>query len=304
MSATNNFTFHIYVNNGTMKVAPQKIPFQQINTLLTLTNTKVGTSNLTAQVYDAALLFGGIIDWSPAKGIKYYGEGSLTDMNMKKFADTFVADPADRQLVSGAGDLRAKFSGNTATPSLSKTFAAIGDVDIRHGHFFVIPVLKNVLRKTKHADAATVGEAAATFDISNRNIDFPSIAASSPLVGVQGNGRISFDDDIDMTLAVTPLANWRKNVQDTGIPIFSDLFGYLAGDAQDANNEIVREGIDQFRVTGQASNPQIEQVPVPILNDTVRSLFHFMSFAKAEDAISKELRRRQQTESTTQQSQP
>jgi len=300
LSPQNNLTFYIAVDNGELHAAPQQIPFQQITTVLTLTNSKLSTKGLTAQTHDGQLALDGFIDWSsPTSGLKYAGQGSVTNVNMRELAETFISIPADRQKISGAGDLRAQFSGGTSADSLT----ARGDLDIRHGHFFQVPVLKNVLRKTKHADDATVGEIAATFDISHSHIDFSHIAASSPLVGVQGNGRITFDDDIDMTLAVTPMSDWRKTVQETDIPILSDLAAFLAGNAEKATDTVVREAIDQFRVTGKASDPQVQQVPVPILNDAVRSLFRTMSLAKAEDAISKELRRQQQAEAATQQSQ-
>ena len=302
VASTNPFTFHIYVNNGDLKVAPQKLPFQQINGLLTLTSRNVSTAGLTAVIYDGQLSFAGMIDWSPGDGINYSGNGSLTNMTMKKLAANFTSNAADLSKASGAGDLRACFSGNTIAPSPAATLRASGDIDVRHGHFFVVPVLKNVLQKTKYADDATVGEIAAVFDISNRNINFRHVAASSPLVGVQGNGRITFDDDIDMTLSATALADWRKTVEDTDIPVFSNIFGFLAGVSQKATNVVIRDAVDQFRVTGKASDPKVEQVPVPILTNGVRSLFQVMSVAKAEDDISKELRRMRQAEAATQKS--
>ena len=120
---------------------------------------------------------------------------------------------------------------------------------------------------------------------------------------MQGTGRITFDDKIDMTLSVAAMDDWRKTVQQTDIPVLSNIIGFLAGDAEKATNDVIREAVDQFRVTGKADDPEIVQVPVPILTDAVRSLFHTMSLSKAEDAIIKELRRRQQTEAATQQSQ-
>ncbi len=181
-ASTNPFTFHIYVNNGDLKVAPQKLPFQQINGLLTLTSRNVSTTGLTAVIYDGELSFAGMIDWSPGDGINYSGNGSLTNMTMKKFAANFTSNAADLAKVSGASDLRARFSGNTIAPSPAATLLARGDFDVRHGHFFLVPVLKNVLQKTKYADDATVGEVAAVFDISNRNINFGHVAAGSPRV--------------------------------------------------------------------------------------------------------------------------
>jgi hypothetical protein len=296
-SPQNSMTLHIAVDGGSMRVAPQQIPFDQIVTVLTLTNTKISATHLTAQTEDGQLTFGGFIDW--ANDFKYAGQGSVANVTMRKLADTFIAIPADRQKISGAGDLRAQFSGGLSADSI----AAIGDVDVRHGHFYAVPILKSVLGKTKHGDAATVGEIAGTFYISHSNINFPWLAASSPLVGVQGSGRLTFDDKIDMTLAVSPMEDWRKNVQETDIPVLSNIFGFLAGGAEKATDEVVREAIDQFRITGKADDPQIEQVPVPILTDAVRSLFRTMSLSKAEDAIIKELRRRQQAEAATQQSQ-
>ncbi len=102
-----------------------------------------------------------------------------------------------------------------------------------------------------------------------------------------------------MTLSATALADWRKTVEDTDIPVFSNIFGFLAGVSQKATNVVIRDAIDQFRVTGKANDPKVEQVPVAILTDSVRSLFQAMSVAKAEDDISKELRRLQKAEATT-----
>jgi AsmA-like C-terminal region len=298
----NTFNFQFAVDNGQMQVSPQKVPLEQIKTVLTLTKTKISTTKLTAQLYGGQFYLDGLADWSPAVGVKYAGQSSITNVDMRKIADKFISDPADRQRVSGAGDLNIAFSGNIAPP-VADRFAARGDLDIRHGHFFVVPILKDILRRSKHDDPATVGEFAATFDISHRNINFPWLGASSPVVGVQGSGRITFDNNIDMTLAVSPMANWRKAFLDTKIPVLSEVGAFLAGNAQEATNAIIRDAVDQFRVTGKANNPNVTQVPVPIINDAVQSLFREMSFAKAEDALVKELRRRHEAEAATQQSQ-
>ena len=296
-SPQNSMTLHIAVDKGSVRAAPQKIPFDQIDTVLTLTKTRITTPRLTALTEDGQLSLGGFIDW--ANDFKYVGVGSVTDINMRKLADTFIAIPADRQKISGAGDLRAQFRGGLNADD----FAAVGDLDVRHGHFYAVPILKKVLGRTRHGDAATVGEIAGTFYITHGNIEFPWLAANSPLVGVQGNGRITFDDKIDMTLSVAAMDDWRKSVQETDIPVLSNILGFLAGDAEKATNDLVREAVDQFRVTGKADDPEIVQVPIPILTDAVRSLFHTMSLSKAEDAIIKELRRRQSAEAATQQSQ-
>ncbi len=301
-SPSNSFNLQFAIDSGEIKIAPQKIPLEQIKTVLTLTNSKISTSKLAAMVYGGQFSFKGLVDWSAPVGVKYTGQGSIANMDMRQFATAFIADPADRQRVSGAGDLNMGFSGNTAPPAADR-FAARGDLDIRHGHFFVVPVLKDILRQSKRGDpAATVGELAATYYIYHRKIEFPWLAASSPLVGVQGSGRITFDSDIDMTLVVTPLSDWRKSVQDTDIPILSSIGAFLAGDAQKATATVERVAIDQFRVTGKIGNAKISQVPVPIVTDAVRSLFHTMSHATEEDATIKELRRRQEAEPATQQS--
>src|SRR5207248_775995 len=111
------------------------------------------------------------------------------------------------------------------TDTAARRFTASGDFDVRHGKFMQVPLLKNVLPDVKEASATTVGEIAATFEIADRKIKFIDAAASSPAVGVDGDGTLDFDGNVDLRFVISPLADWRRDVQATSVPVLSEIGG-------------------------------------------------------------------------------
>jgi hypothetical protein len=218
-------------------------------------------------------------------------------MDMRQVAGVLLTDEQAKQRASGVGDLHLQFKGTLPPdkPALD-AFTTRGDFDIRHGHFMDIPVLKGVLADVKDASAATVGEAAATFSIANRVIQFKRVAASAPAVGVQGRGTLGFDGSVNMNFIVTPLADWREKLAKTNVPILNTIGAMIVGKAQQAVDVAERVAFYQYRVTGTISNPKTEQVPAPAVTDAIRSLFKKMSAQNQEDAMSQELRRQQEGE--------
>ena len=90
-----------------------------------------------------------------------------------------------------------------------------------------IPVLKQVLGAMHAPNASILGEAASTFEIDHQIVNFKRVAASSPTLGIQGKGTLGFDQKLNMFFVATPLADWSKDIRNTGLP----FVGHIAGAA-------------------------------------------------------------------------
>jgi hypothetical protein len=276
----------------------KKLPLNQVAAHATFTPGDMKITQFTGTSFDGGVSLIGNMSWSnPATGPDYGGRISVTNMDMRQLANVLLSDEDARQRASGVGDLHLHFKGKLPpdTPALD-AFTAKGDFDIRHGHFADIPVLKGVMAKVKDANAATVGEAAATFSIANRQVEFQQAVASAPAVGVQGRGTLGFDGAVNMNFIITPLADWREKLADTDVPILNTFGAMIAGKAQAAVNSAERAALYQYRVTGMIYDPKTEQIAAPAVTDAIQSLFKKMSGTTQEDAMSQELRRRQEEE--------
>jgi len=85
--------------------------------------------------------------------------------------------------------------------------------------------------------------------------------ASSPVIGIQGSGTITFDQKVGMNFIATPLADWAKDAKGTGF--LSDAGAAIIGKAQDVVNKLQGQ-LYQFRVTGDISKPKVEPVVAPL----------------------------------------
>src|SRR5207248_68571 len=94
--------------------------------------------------------------------------------------------------------------------------AGNGDAQILRGDFFRVPVLNQILQNAGGLrGVSTVGEAATTFSVADRAVTLKDTAVNSPLVGIQGGGKIGFDGKLELQVIVAPLADWKDKIRDT-----------------------------------------------------------------------------------------
>jgi len=69
-----------------------------------------------------------------------------------------------------------------------------------------------------------------------------------------------------------PAGNWQKDIKKTGIPIFSDVIGAVAGGTQSAIGGLSKQ-FTSLSVTGTIDKPKIIPAPAPLLTENLNKLF-------------------------------
>jgi hypothetical protein len=107
-------------------------------------------------------------------------------------------------------------------------------------------------------------------------IEVKQAALSSPVLGLQGSGRVGFDGKLDLRVVAAPLADWKDQMKRTKIPIVSDVAGEVLGGLQAMINTASKTLLYEFHVTGMCREPKFETVPTPVLTEGVAKVFGAM----------------------------
>jgi hypothetical protein len=212
--------------------------------------------------------------------------------DLQKFALDWPK-PGDKPLkLTGRGSLASHFRG-TVPPKPWKWTDSLtmqGEFAIKDGDFFDLPGLTDMVKSIdKSSDAARVGHAAGVFTLQNRQLHFTKIAISAPVLGLQGSGTTTLDgDNMDFRAVAAPLADWKRNLKRTDIPVVSDVLGEVAGGIQKMLNTTTGNLLYQFRITGTLEDPKVTTEPAPALTDGAVKLFAEM--LKGSDDLLEKLR--------------
>lgn len=207
-----------------------------------------------------------------AKPIQYTAEAHLREIKMHDVAKAWAlpGDQIPRLTGQAKTDVTAFGFGRQGDKSALDQLGGKGEIEITDGDYFQIPVLRDVISAMNlPKDAVTVGEGAVRFRVHDRLIDLDRAAVSAPMVGLQGDGEMSFDGRLDIRVVAAPLADWKKGLQKSGLPIVGDI----AGAIQKLLNGATRLAFYEFRVGGKLPNVQVITVPTPILTDGAAKLF-------------------------------
>ncbi|HEV2295563.1 MAG TPA: hypothetical protein VGR35_17070 [Tepidisphaeraceae bacterium] len=262
-------------------VTPRRIPIMHIRgDAIVQRDGPIGTVDIRS--FDG-LTLGGMVS-AKAKFItteprSYAGTASLRDINLDDLAMFFQKSEDEQPKRFGQGFANIELSGETRKETAWDSLRGRGRIEVIGGDFFQLPVLgavtKLVTAERRH-DISTIGEAALLLSVDGRTINVRKAAFSSPLLGMQGDGRVTVDGQLNVNLVAAPLADWRDKLKQTNIPIISDVTGELAGAIQRTLNAATRGLLYEFRVTGDLKQPQIATVPVPALSEARAILFGHM----------------------------
>jgi hypothetical protein len=254
------------------ELTSRRVPLTNVRSDVTITPLRITASKIEAELFGGKLTANGFFE--PGDVQHYGGEVSLQHAQLKGFDELFRPKNAGRR-PNGETNAHASFSGDVPRGGDPlDSLQSAGELEIIRGELFHIPVLTELLQAVHTSDAiATVGEAAASFTIHDRTISLKDIAINSPTVGLQGSGDISFDGKIDFEAIVAPLANWKDKMQETKIPLVSNVAGEIVGGVQKLLNSATSNLLYEFRVQGTLKDPQIKPVPAPILSDTAALVF-------------------------------
>jgi hypothetical protein len=274
---------------GAVTLTPRKITFSKIRGDATVTPDGVELHAAEADVLGGRAQVSGT--WRNGATREdpdvYQGDALFRDVDVTKFEEQLRDDPPTRPM-QGRMYVEGSFNGvvrpHTSTQEDLKSLQAAGQFEIINGSLFQLPVFKNITREIKGLKQATmVGDAAAMFDIEESTVRFRDVAVNSPVLGLQGNGTIGFDNALNLDVVAAPLADWRDKLKETRIPLVSDLTAELVGGIQKLLNTATGTLLYQFRVSGTLKEVKVTTVPTPVLTDTAALVFGKMLTPKRDE---------------------
>ena len=283
------FDYKLDISSDRAMLAPTdyRIPVTEVR--CDIAATGAGENGIVQISRFEAIALGGRLNATgtikPGKVLTYQGQGGLVAGDLHQLAEVLAVNGQEALKMSGKAYVKVLVSGTEARAerTLADNFRAKGEFEILEGDFWEVPVIKDLIGGVKVAkEALTAGQAAGTFEIYDQKVDLPTAAVSAPVLGLQGNGIVRFDGQLDLRIVGAPLADWKDKLKRTGIPLVSDAVGAIAGGVQKMLNGATSLLIYEFRVTGTVAKPQISTVPAPFLSDSAANLFGKM-LAPAKD---------------------
>jgi hypothetical protein len=203
----------------------------------------------------------------------------LDNVDLRQFDAAWTKGGGKPLKLSGRAVASAQFSSapQPAGQSTLDRFTGRGEFEIVDGRFYEIPVFAKIAAAVKAGgDAATLGRAAALFQIDHQKVHLAQLAVSAPLLGIQGAGDVTLDGKLDLRAVAAPLGDWKKHLQQTKIPIIGDIGAELVGGIQKLLNTATGKVLYQFKITGTADEPALTTEPVPLLSEKGLKLFVYM----------------------------
>jgi hypothetical protein len=228
---------------------------------------------ISATFYGGSLVAHGAI--RTGEPTKYDLAGNLANVELSAFARDWTNSQEKLSHLNGRAYATLQLS--TASPHGGKNPTDLlhgdGTFEVLDGEFYQLPIVSEIAAAiTLNKDAGTVGQAAARFHFANRQIQFDHIAVAAPVLGVQGDGNANFDGQLDLRVVVAPLADWKKQLQKTNVPLLDSVGAELLGGIQTILDKTTGKLLYQFRVTGTPSKPDLTPQPVPILTEDAAKL--------------------------------
>jgi hypothetical protein len=232
--------------------------------------------------------FSGAAQFRLGHPLTYTAEAHCMDVDMVGLANVWALPGQKPPPLSGKGfaDATLKGSGPTDGKTTLDLMQGEGEAEVLDGYFFKCPVASDIVSAMGLPQSdAVMGQAAATFHVHDGLVEFDHAAMNSPAVGLQGSGMVRFDGALDLRVIAAPLADWKKDLKRTGVPILSDVTAELAGGIQKILNGATRVMLYEFRVEGRLPHPELQTVPAPILHDGAAKLFGSMIAPKKGERL-------------------
>jgi hypothetical protein len=232
---------------------------------------------ISAAFYGGSLVgVGAIRTGSPAH---FDFAGAIEKVDLRALGQDWSRTEATPSKASGRAfaNLRLGWSNAHAGKSSLDLLTSDGTFEILDGEFYELPVLSQIAAAIPfNKDAGKVGQAAARFTIANQEIQFKPLAVSAPMLGLHGQGKISFDGQLDFKAVAAPLADWKNQLQKSKIPLLDSVGAELAGGIQKVLDSTTGKLLYQFKITGNRSKPVVTPEAVPILTEDGMNLLKNM----------------------------
>lgn len=182
-----------------------------------------------------------------------YTDKSTYDM-LIEFADVsikeYVQDSGlDDKNVTGTAGAKMEFTGNLTE---RRSFACSGTLNMKSGHFWKMPVFMELLGIFKIGDPASFDSGAAKFRVENEIIYIDSMALLNSNLGITGNGRVSFEGNLDLLINIKFAQNFLPQ---TSIGVIFEVWSAM------------EKSLYAFEVTGTFKKPVLSVKPFPLIDD-------------------------------------
>lgn len=261
-------------DGGSFAVTNHKILLTDIQGEATLTPMSIDIKQFEARSLGGTAWASGQI--GPAqmdqhRPFLYRGRAELRHLDLSELARILPMGNTGKARLSGFGSASLGISGvggPTQREALD-SFVADGEVEIVRGDFWSVPPVQGVARQVKHTEQLGTGDAAAVIHVARRVIELQNAAVNSPVLGLQGIGKIGFDKSLDLIVVAAPLGDWRDKMKQAGIPLVGDVLGPVQQMLNTAQGALLY----QFKVTGTTTQPVETLVPAPIITQPIALLF-------------------------------
>jgi hypothetical protein len=274
-----DYRFDIRSDQAGAAVTARGIPLTDVKAEIVATDKLVEVKRLEAAALGGTITSEGQATVGRGRELMYQGNVWLRDIDLKTLAKYVEIKGKRPSKLSGKGNANVQFNGSGAdeTRSAADNFHASGRFEALEGDFWTVPVIDEIAGSTRTSqEALTVGQAAGVFEIHDQMVDLKQAALNSPVLGIQGDGKVAFSGRLDLHVVAAPLADWKEQFKRTKIPIVSDVAGEIFGAAQKMLNSASKTLLYEFRVHGTTKEPKIETVPAPVLTQGVAKVFGAM----------------------------
>jgi hypothetical protein len=274
-----DYRFDIRSDEAGGSIGRHRVPLTDVKAEIVVDPKLVEIKRLEARSLGGTVTAEGQVTPGHGPALNYQGTAWVRDVDVKALGTLFAQDGKPPKRLSGKGNLNIQVGGTGADEGRDAldNLAAAGRFEVLEGEFWNLSVVHEVASGANVKDEAlTMGQAAGVFEIRDRVIDLKQAAVSSPVLGLQGSGRVGFDGRLDLRVVAAPLADWKDQMKRTKIPILSNLAGEVLGGLQAMINSASKTLLYEFHVTGVAKQPKVETVPAPVLTEGVAKLFGAM----------------------------
>lgn len=271
----------LHTDRGRFALTDHKIPVYNVRTDAEITPTTVRIDRLTA---------GTLGGWVQAEGTiflpgdtRYDVNGTLRGIDLRQLVKS-ISDPTKKPTpLFGHANMVLHASG--MIPGDDRPFlnfvTGSGEVEVKDGDFWRIPVMQGIADKSNVQTAMTVGQAAATFTVSDGAVHLRHAAVSAPALGVEGKGDVGFDGRMKLNCITTVLGNWAEkfDVGDDG------TFSRWVNQVQQTLNNVTQAAVMNIRVGGTIDNPDLQAVPAPFLEEPTKNFVRFLKGSNQDGGL-------------------
>lgn len=209
----------------------------------------------------------GVIALANLRTRAYEAKITAQDVDLAKL--NVVFDPTTDKEMNGQlkGEVRATMLGDL------QNVTGEGGFRVTDGKFARMPVLSPIADFLHIGQGAFVAnDAFGHFKIEKQTLGFDRMAVSTSLLRIRGQGSIGFDQTLDLKVYADSASNWQRDIERTGVPVFSKFVGVVFGGTQSIIGSVSKQ-FTTLSVTGTVAKPKIFPAPAPLLTDNLDRLF-------------------------------